>query len=413
MASPTFNEYTVPAGFTSMKAGRGTPYSGIPAWRTAMPPHTWAVVPTGNTLSSLNPALNPALNPNGVGNTPPWGGGHPGVLNAWGALTPSMNDGRVWIAIGGGHEDYGGNEAYVLDLMLGTPMWQLLHPPSGSIGHSPGIILYDGQEATGVYSDGRMRAVHAYGNSLHIPGGNIFVSCVSAPYPRPGGPVAPKSFWVNIQNGNHSIASDWTGVPFTSGGGEGGACYDLVRNCVYHIRAGNGTRMLKTDLATGITTTVGSTNNWTGSRSMLSYVPGHDVVAVCTSGGGNTGLMIYDPILDVWNRTGLVSGSPAAGMDSFPGYRGECWVPPLGGIASWNQLTNTAAISLLTPPASNAYAGTWTFSVLPLSGSNAVLPPPRPFAQAPNEKRFGYIPALNGFILKTEMNSSEYFYALS
>jgi hypothetical protein len=55
MASPVSDSYTASSG-QAIRAG----WSYLPAWRSAMAPRTWALVP-GNKLSDIDPKNNPTI----------------------------------------------------------------------------------------------------------------------------------------------------------------------------------------------------------------------------------------------------------------------------------------------------------------------------------------------------------------
>jgi len=387
----------------------GSVQGGWPTWRAAMTPLTWAVVPTANALADVDPEDSATYNPS-YPSSAPWhgAGGQPMVLDAWGGLTPSQDDGRIWMALGGGHGDYAGNESYVIDMRAEAPAWSMLHPPSGAVGQ-PAVANYsDGQEATGLYSDGRMRAGHTYNQGLHVPGGDIFIATVPAPYYNPVS-TTQKSFWIDIDTGVHSLASDYTALTDVQGSGEGGSCYDPVRHCIWHVRtAAVSNRILKSDLASGVTTAHGASNTWVGGAARFVYVPGHDVVVNLT--GIGAGFCIWDPATLDWTRAPSSTGALPAGISNTVGV-GAAWVPELGKILIWNHSSNTATFATLTPPASNPTGGTWTFGSLSPDGSNAVTPAAK--GGNPTYGKCGYLPALKGMYLKPTFAASMYFFATS
>ncbi|MBA4344400.1 MAG: hypothetical protein C0423_19850 [Methylibium sp.] len=343
-------------------------------------------------------------------------------MDAWCSLTPSRDDGRLWAPLGGGHGDYAGNEGYVADLMVDAPLWRLLRRPSGALPDAA-IAYSDGSEGTGVYSDGRLRGSHTYNNIIHIPGGNkLFMGVLSAPFynPSPAGGVVQKSWYIDGETGEHSLASDYTALTQASGTGEGGAYYDPVRNCVWHIRTATSSNMiLKTDLATGVTTKHGYADAWVGGSSRFVRVPGHDVAAHITAISGGSGLSIWNPATETWKRKANVAGSPSAGLFNGAqcgGYAGGDWVDSVGGIVLWNNdAPYSAELSVLTPPATDPMNGTWTWSVMSPDAANTVIPPPRVGGTGGPANifgRFGYLPALKGFYLQTQASAQMHFFAI-
>jgi hypothetical protein len=117
--------------------------AGIPSWFTGLTPGVWGTIATaGNgTLSQVAP-------------TSP-GGGQGGVTIAWTGGCVNQTGKEFLLVANGGGIDYYGNEVYALQLGVATPKWfRLLDPtPSGYIANP---------DADGVYSDGRMSAVHGW-----------------------------------------------------------------------------------------------------------------------------------------------------------------------------------------------------------------------------------------------------------
>lgn len=384
-----------------------------------MVPRTWKAVPTANTFASQDPKLRADMNPNYPGGAP-WAGalGQSQVMDAWCSLTPSKDDGRLWAPLGGGHGDYAGNEGYVIDLMSEAPAWALLRRPSGALPDAP-ITYADGQESTGLYSDGRLRASHTYNNIIHTPGEErLFVAYLSAPFYNPIA-TPQNSYWIHGTTGEHSLASDYTALTQVSGSGGGGCCYDPVRHCVWHIRNSISSNMfLKTDLATGVTTKHGYANAWVGGGSRMIYVPGHDVIAHITNLSGGSGLQIWNPANSTIKGVAAVAGSPSAGLHggAFPAAAaGGEWIPELGCIVLWdNNAPYSAELTTLTPPASDPMNGTWTWGVLAPSEANSVTPPPRVGGDtgvASVYGRFGYLPALKGCYLQVRASAQMHFFA--
>lgn len=412
MAIPVNDNYTALSG-AILKGGRGIPSGpsgSLPAWRQAMAPFTWAVVPFTNTLASQNPELDASINPDYPGAAGIWHGssGHSSILDAWCGMAPSMDDGRVFLPVGGGHGDWFGNEAYSADLMAEAPSWQRISDPSGSIGMTA-ISAYDGQEATGVYADGRIRAMHSYSTAICIPGKQgIFQSVVAAPSYNPSVTAVNKSFWIDKDTGAHSVASDFTSLAEVSGVGDGtGVCYDPVRNVVWQVRnaGGLGSRMIKTDMATGVSTSHGTRDTRVSGYSRFVYIPGHDLVANLTGSPGT--LMLWNPATETWINRGTPGGVKSAGWSALR-LCGADWCPQLGAIVIWGQGTGyTTEVTLLTPPIGDAWTGAWTYSVLPADVANVVTP--NIWGGGGVFTKFAYHPVLKGFYLKPTYANPMYF----
>lgn len=380
-----------------------------PEWRSAMAPNTWAIVPVATTLAQADPALNPAWNPNAVDSAPWRGtGGQSMVLDAWNSFVPSVapNDGRLWITCCGGHADYAGNEHYELDLMSEAPSWICKRRPSRNA--IDGLIsLNDGQESTGLYSDGRIRSSHVYQSQCHVPGRGIFMSDNAACYQSAtGGPR--KAFWIT-EDGEHSVACDYSGISVF--GSEGGCCHDTLRDVLWFVRAGELAQIGRYDPSTGSVTSHGVKDSWVGIASRMIYIAELDLVAHFTTIG--SGLVLWDPAALTWKRSVTTAGTKPSWLAGSLGQCGSAWIPEMGSILLWNNTSNSTKLATLTPGA-NAWADAWTWGELAPDVSNAVIPPVKPSSGGAANilGKFGYSPAMRGFYLQTQYSSILYFYAL-
>lgn len=380
---------------------------GTPSWRAAMTPNTWAIVPISTTLASIDPALDPTLNPNSSSSAPWRGsGGQSKALDAWGSYVPSMTpgDARIWLTCGGGHGDYAGNEHYELDLWAEAPAWVMRRRPSSN--SIDGLItLADGQESTGLYSDGRIRSTHIYQTQVHVPGRGIFMSDNTACYYTAGG-GPQKAFWIT-EDGEHSVACDYSALPVT--GDHGAVCHDTTRDVLWFTRAATLTQIARYDPNTNAVTAHGSTNSWAGGGSRLIYVAELDLVVNLTSAL----FYLFNPGTFAWNRSTSTTGTRPAWLIGNLGNCGSAWVPALGCIVLWNNSSSTASLATLTPGA-NAWSDPWLWGEIAPNAANAVTPPARPGTGGVENilGKFGYLPALNGFYLQTQFSSALHFYAL-
>lgn len=405
MPTPRNQTFTTQTGGT-ISGGRYY----MPTWRRNMAPFTWTIVPTSNTLMSIDPASRPDLNPNGVGSAPWRGnGGFGAILDAYGSLQPSRTDGNVYAALFGGHGDYAGNESVGIDLKSENPAYRLIRRPSGSLPDSP-ITYMDGQESTGVYSDGRIRSIHPYNNLVHLPNNKMFLARVGASY-YVGNVTSRKCFYIDCVTGEHELIGDYSSVDGSLGSPEGGACYDSLRNCVWHIGNNGSSKLLKTDLNTGVTTSIGGANAWVSGRSTLIHLVSSDLIAMITTISGGTGLMLVNPTTGAAKRVVPISGTPPTGWSGAYGYSGASWSPELGGIAMWDHDSNTAEIALLTPPA-DMWNGTWTIGSVYLNPVNSVTPTTRISSSIRTDGKFGYLPAMKGFYLQNRTSDPMYFFSL-
>lgn len=407
MVTPRPNLLSVASGATA-RAGRAG--GGLPSWYVSQTARTWKVVPTANTLMSIDPASRADLNPNYPG-AAPWrgAGGFGAILDAYGSLQPSSTDGNIYAALFGGHTDYAGNEMVGIDLMAEAPAYRLIRRPSGSLPDAA-ITYMDGQEATGVYSDGRARSVHPYNAMVHAPGNKIFLSRVGASY-YTAGATARKCFYIDCVTGEHTLLQDYSAVSGSDGSPEGGACIDLTRNCAWHIGNHAANKLLRTDLTTGETTAVGGSNSWVGGRSQLIHLTGPDLIAMLTNISGGTGLILVNPTTGAAKRVVPISGTPPAGWSGATGYSGASWSPELGGIAMWDHDSNTTEIALLTPPA-DPWNGTWTIGSVSVDPSNTVTPTTRISSSIRTDGKFGYLPAMGCFYLQNRTADPLYVFKL-
>ena len=101
---------------------------------------TWGEI-SGSNLSAIDPA-----------NTGNFYGlqGPAAKISEWGGLAIDPAKSRVYIAGGGGHNAYGGNEVGYIDLETTNPVWIQLRAPTNTISDSS------------YYPDGRPTSVHTY-----------------------------------------------------------------------------------------------------------------------------------------------------------------------------------------------------------------------------------------------------------
>ncbi len=396
MASPVNDSY-------SCASGRGI-YAGRfnwPAWRSAMAANTWTQI--GNTLSSIDPEDDIAINPN-YPSSAQWHGtlGVAGMIEAYsGACYDSAND-VLWLPLQGGHGDYGGNEPYKISLNSASPAWEMLRNPSGAIGNE--ITLNDGQDATGLYADGRLRSIHSYNKALYIPGVGPVLSITGATYP--GGNLGIRSpAYINPITGELDflgVENTFITLVTTSGGG---SCYDSLRNTIWFIPASGG-KVTRYDRTGNSWTDTGIYKASTGYCG-LEYLPDYDCIVWFTTGQTNgfavidcsTGTIYYP----------AVSGS-YVGVAGPTGSAQPRYVQSLKMIAFWHNSTDTTVINTLSF-SSDPRTDTWTISQLPVGGSNAVTPSVR-HTQG-TYGRFFYSKNLDGFGLLNGVTEPIYFYARS
>lgn len=404
MGSPTNSFYYGPVG-QDVYAGR----NAWPAWRSAMAANTWAQIP-GNTLSSIDPENSPAINPNYPGQSP-WraGSGQSAVVNDWAGACWDDSTQSMWFPLQGGHSDYGGNEPYRHRVNQATPSFVMLRNPSGAIGDE--IVLNDGQESTGLYSDGRLRSVHSYNNNVFAPGlGPVICAGVFDYLSGAGG--FERVYLLNETTGEATLLYDYSAL-YGIGTMSGAGTYDSLRNCIWLIGVGQ-TVLLRVSLPSGTTTATVSSNNYVGSYARTVYLPQYDLVAVVQSGANGYPQSFY--LWDVSQTTPIViqptlTGSWSSGLQTAaPGQVGMDWNG--SELLIWDNTTNTTDVSVLAPSvqtSSGARTQPWTKSVISAAGSNVVTPTVR--ASTGTYGRWAYSATLGGCYLLNDHAQQAYFYA--
>jgi len=111
----------------------------------------------------------------------------------------------------------------------------MLRNPTGAVGNTG--TLNDGQEATGVYFDGRHRAIHSYNKPVYVPGyGPLIAVQGNTSYTAGGG--TNNSLLLNEGTGEMSVLATLASPGAATSGGA--ACYDQSRGRVYWIGVGTG-----------------------------------------------------------------------------------------------------------------------------------------------------------------------------
>lgn len=393
--------------------------AGWPAWRRAMAPNTWAEVPTSNTLSQLDPVTLGLVPPNsnafGTGtmtrNGYAWTGG------VWDEETSTF-----WVPTLGGHTDWGGNEPHNIALGVDAPTWRKLRLPSGAVGMPPvdrnAAAPYSQKEC--VFQDGRIRPGHSYNNHCFVPGVGPVITRISGAFidgtnstanvMHPGVRIARRI----DDAGESHILCDFNSVTGQGTGSvdDGAAEFDPTRGARGTIwTVGSGTsRIVKIDVATGIATGFGASDNHIPSGGNMKYVPGLDVLALFGYGGAlkivRLGAGATEPV------TPSVVGSFSAGFQwrVFEG-AGIDWCAELGCFLLWNNLTSRTEISTLKPSNAANPSAPWERGVLPVAGLNTVTPPVLGSDGATPFGRVRYSSRLGGLLIVCGMTERPHFFA--
>lgn len=386
----------------------------VPAWVSAAIPGSWVEVPLQASLAAVDPMMDAAYNPR-FPLVPEWADDllrQRAVVNAWcGAAFDEETD-TFWLGLGGGHRDYAGNEIYKCRLDEDLPTWKMVRPPSGAVGNL--LITNDGQEATGVYADGRPRATHSYNKWVHVPG--------VGPVLMDHGPTAWQTggrtwgVFVDPRNGEHAF----TGVPavLSMDRSDGaGACFDPLRRAIWVFEKGTSAAVRYDLPPSGTAAHQGSYQrvgaSWLrGGAVSACYLPGHDVILV----GQNDGFSHDASSNHRWRVFDCVTGtvhSPSftgtLGHGVVPGLCQPRWVPALNAACIWDNTSNTTQIGSLSP-GGDPRVDAWRIASLPVAGANTVVPTP-----ATTNGTFGrwaYSARLGGFFVFNSTAGPTYFYKL-
>lgn len=354
-------------------------------------------IPASNTLDDLNPKNNPAINPV-YPSTPEWMGNHANIIGAWCGACYGDEVGELWLPLSGGHADYAGNEPYKINLLADTPQWEMVRPPSGAVGNV--LITKDGAELSGVYSDGRPRAIHSYNKPVWIDGVGPAIAVVGNS--AWSGQKGPRDY-IQIDRQTGEVA---TRKPFaTSAAGEPaglGACYDATREAVWIRGVGSGSymRMGNAETAWTAVTTVEASSGYYG----LCHIPTHDLIFAVRKTSTRSLIEIVDCTTGVITKPEFV-GTPAA---EIMGTMQPRWVDDLGAIAVWdNDASNAHRVTLLTP-GTNPRVDPWVVSVLEFS----ITDQPTAKASQGTYGRFFYSKRLGGFGVINRTTDPIYFFPL-
>lgn len=360
---------TVPTKTTALGAGntaylsRARPGSGgggggRPAWRTAMANGTVAFAP-GNTLASINPENSISTNANYPAAAQYRGNGFATIVTAWNGMTWDEATCTAWFPLQGGHQDWAGNESYKNCLKVASPQFSMLRKPSG---WDNSITLNDGQEASGLYADGRVRPGHGYNNNLYIPGFGPVAMRVTGPY-IVGSTVTRKAFLLNETTGEMTVFAADSGIS----AGYGGSALDAAHNRVLSIDVGTS-YLHGTDLTTRVTSILLQADNYAARYVKPVVMPSLNMVAFVHAGGTGFPAQIYFRDLDSLGAiiTPTITGAFSTGLE-INGLQGVGWDDVNQRFYLWNNATATNEISTLTP-SGNPRTAPWVASKRTFTG---------------------------------------------
>lgn len=369
--------------------------------------NTWAEIPASNKLEDIDPGKNPAITPPTEDYT---ARGMTAGLFAWTGGVWDDESGTFWVPLGGGHSDYGGNEPYRIKLDSDSPTWVMVRNPTGAVGNTG--VTRDGQDRSGVYFDGRLRAVHSYNNQIYVPGLGPVISRQQGCY-YGGHPADTRAAYRIDDAGEAHLLCDYTAQNAsnpTISTDDGTCAYEPTRGARGTLWSlGNATsKLIAIDLATGAAVVRGVADNHLASCDAMHYIPGMNVLAGINRGA----LKIWHIDQDYFTPlTPALSGNFSAGLEivNLQGF-GSCWAPELRQLCLYeNPTNNRGQISTLTPTDGPTHP--WIRGVLAVSPSNTVLPPAGS-SDGGLFGRFGYSSKLRGFFLIPGTRHNPYFFAI-
>lgn len=393
MASPVNDSYSVASG--DIVAGQVLG----PAWLAGTTAYTWGAIPASNTLDDIDPENNPAINPNYPA-AAPWGAniGQKGVIRPWCGASYNATKGRIQLLLGGGHGDYAGNEPYVFELTADVPSWSMLRNPTGAVGNEG--VLNDGGENTGVYFDGRPRAIHSYRKHVWTPSGDVLV--------RQGGS------YINVGDSDKwtwtfdDTTGEWTyrSTPVSHqyiGGSRGSGMYDPDNNRILWVgHALSG--LSEINLTTFDWTRIGTGSKNSAGEDVWDYIVGHNKI-IGWSNAFVGRYAVWDTITGVVTEIATQGSAPPFTMSSGIGF---CWVPTLNAVAIFSNAAGYEEDIYLLSPTGDLTVDPWQWSQLTTNGTL-----PTAVASGGPYTRFGYSAELNGFYYVHDSTSPVYFLPLS
>jgi len=420
MVAPVSDSYSCESG--------GGIYGGrfnYPLWRRGKTPLAWIDI-GGNTLADIDPNDDPAINPD-YPNDAVWHGniGQRAIFDAWCGFVYDPILKRLIAPLGGGHWDYAGNESYYFDFMLDVPMWVMLHPPSGSkplidaegipAGATPlnnSFLLDDGQEASGLYADGRPRSIHNYRKHVWTPDNIVMV--------RQGGTfrsATDSDKWTWAMNQATGV---WTymhtptpvlGIGYRYGSG----MYDHANDKVMWIGSSNS-GLWEIDRTTFQWSRIGTASKNSSKQCGFIYCDDLELIFGVANSFTISGMAVWDAVADTITEITTTGTPPSFDID---GYKGFAWVPKYNAVAFFSGASGLEGeVWLLTAP-SNPKTEPWVWSQLATVGTTSYSTSANAAKDVDGDdtkgvySQFGYSAELDGFYFAGGYNLPFNFLPLS
>ena len=289
------------------------------------------------------------------------------------------------------------NESNKANLKVDSPEVVRLINPSGAIGNE--IILDDGQENTGLYSDGRPRSPHNYnGVVYHPPTNTIVLAILGTALYRSGAGGVKRPIAVDANTGEMVQFG-----PELTTGGNGwsfAGCYDPSRELVWAV-VGGTSRLHTYDPVTNQKVDRGALFAASGDKS-LTYLPDHDCILLITAATfavfDCSTYVYYQPTL-----SGSFVGMSRSGSTQ-PHYIGN------NTVAMWDNSSDTTIINTLSFTGDPRTA-TWQIGQLTVDAGNSVTPTAK--VPAGTFGKFQWHPTLGVFTLKNRLTDPMYFFKVA
>lgn len=143
----------------------------LPKWRRGVGVNQWVEI-AGSDMNTTGQCANIVRTLDGESYGKENADG--GRLDSYGGLTVDTRRSRLWVAAGGGHGDYYGNEVVYQDLMADAPVWAIQF--AGSNGNVMDVTTPGGTASLARYADGLPASRHTYGQTQFIERHNRVVT---------------------------------------------------------------------------------------------------------------------------------------------------------------------------------------------------------------------------------------------
>lgn len=318
--------------------------------------------------------------------------GQEGVFVLWNgcAWAPNYSPAGAVLFHGGGHQGYGGNEAYAFDLTTRTWIRHKVPSPYNEPNYN----------ADGEYPDGQPFPPHMYGGLGYLPppyggtkGALIRLGFAGAPvtqhmYKMVLSDTPLNDTWVR-----------WGPAPLTETDSYNACVWDTRRHQFWVLGGGNSNDLISID-TNGNISAIANTGTNVDSQVGIAYSHEFDfLVALGTAGG----------ISKVWGRfPSAASGTYFAQLNTTgtfpqdPSRNGIIWSRTLGCFVQYDG-NGATYVNVLKPPpgaAPDLLNGTWTWSQQTLTGAAGATPVVGNYGSGYNGNwgRFIEIPYLRTFL---------------